>query len=304
MKTRAALLLAAPAIVLFLLSFAAPLVLVGRLSFFATDYITSEFIGLANFANAFHDPYFLKSFVNVFWFVLLIAPASILSSYRIAGFLHGFGRKMQAAGRFVCYVPSLTSGLIMTLLWAWLLLRNGLINQFFAVLGIPAVPWLAIPWSARLSVAMVALSSGSGMFVILFSAAMHTIPAELHDAALIDGATERQYRRLIVRPILMPTILLALLLTIVGTMQAWETIYVLTGQGGPRGSTATPVYNIFQTAFQFGRSGYAAAKGIILMAVIAGIVAMKQRLEQGIEQARVGQVSPEPSHLWRKLYWN
>ena len=280
MKTRAALLLLAPAIGFYLLTFAAPLILVGRLSFFATDYITSEFVGLGNFANILQDKLFLKSFVNVFWFVLMIAPVAILSSYWVASFLSGFNKKLQAAGRFICYVPSLTAGLVMTMLWGWLLLREGLINQFLAALGIAAVPWLAIPWTARLSIVLVSLSSGSGMFVILFSAAMLSIPQDLRDAATIDGATERQYKRLIVRPILMPTLLLALLLTIVGTMQVWETIYVLTGEGGPQGSTATPVYNIFQAAFQFGRSGYAAAKGVVLTVIIAAIVVAKRRIEK------------------------
>lgn len=280
MKTGAALLLIAPAGVFFLLSFLGPIILVGRLSFFATDYVTSEFVGLVNFMNALRDAYFLKSFANVFWFVLFIAPASIIVAYKIASFLQGFGKRIQAAGRFICYVPSLTSGLVMSLLWSWLLLREGLINQFLAVAGIAAIPWLALPWTARLSVAMVALSSGPGLFVILFTAAMLAIPRDLHDAALIDGATERQYRRLIVRPLLMPTILLALLLVIVGTMQVWETIYVLTGQGGPKGATATPVYNIFLTAFMYGRSGYAAAKGILLIIVIAVIVAGKRKIER------------------------
>jgi len=279
MKTRAALLLIAPAGALFLLSFAAPLVLVGRLSFYSTDYARMKFIGLANFANALRDVNFRTSFANVFYFVAMIAPPGILIPYWIALFLQRFNRKVQAAGRFICYVPSLTSGLVMALLWQWLLARNGLINGFLEQAGLPVIPWLGQPWPARVAVAMVALSGGSGTFVILFSAAILAIPAELREAAIIDGATERQYRRWVIRPILMPTVLLALLLTIVGTMQSWETMYVLFNTGGPKGSTATPVYEIFMTAFMYGRAGYAAAKGLILLVVIAMIVLVKQRLE-------------------------
>ena len=279
MKTRAALLLIAPAGALFLLSFAAPLMLVGRLSFFSTDYARMEFIGLANFTNALRDVNFRTSFVNVFYFVAMIAPLGIGIPYWIALFLQRFNRKVQSMGRFICYVPSLTSGLVMALLWQWLLARNGLLNGFLEYAGLQAIPWLGQPWPARISVAMVALSGGSGTFVILFSAAILAIPQELREAAIIDGATERQYRRWVIRPILMPTVLLALLLTIVGTMQAWETIYVLFNTGGPKGSTATPVYEIFMTAFMYGRAGYAAAKGLILLVVIAAIVLVKQRLE-------------------------
>ena len=269
-----------PAGVFFLLAFVGPILLVGQLAFFKADYVTSVFVGFGNFIDACQDKYFLKSFVNVFWFVLPIAPIGITMAYCIASFLMNFGPKVQAAGRFLCYVPTFTSGLVLTLLWAWLLLRTGLINQFLGELGIPAVPWLATPWTARLSIVMICLSTGPGSFVLLFSAAIKGIPSELHDAAIIDGASERQYKRYVMRPILMPTILLMLLLSIVGTLQMWETIYVLTGQGGPKGSTSTPVYDIFLTAFIFGRPGYAAAKGLILMIVVGAIIFMKQRIER------------------------
>lgn len=269
-----------PAGVFFLLSFAAPMFLAGRLSFFATDYVSSKFVGLENFAKALKDPYFIKSFANVFWFVLGIAPGSILMGYWIASFLFDLDRRLQAAGRFICYIPALTAGLVMTMLWRWFLMRGGLINQFLAWGGLPEVGWLGQVWPSRVSIVMVTLSSGSGGFVILFMAAMFSIPRELHDAAMIDGASERQYKRKVVRPLMMPIMLLGLMLVIVGTMQAWETIYVLTGEGGPYGSTATPVYNIFQTAFIFQQAGYASAKGFLLLVVIAAIVFLKQRVER------------------------
>ena len=270
-----------PAIGFYLLTFAAPMIIVGRLSLFSTDYVTKQFVGLGNYLRAFQDPYFTKSFVNVVWFVLGIAPASILMGYWIASFLFfGFGSKAQGAGRFICYVPSLTAGLVMAMLWSWLLARDGLINQFLVSAGAAAIPWLAQPWSARLSVIVVALSAGCGGYVIMFMATMHSIPRELRDAAIIDGASERQYRTRIVRPLLMPMVLLMLMLAIIGTMQTWEIIFALTGDGGPKGATATPVYNIFQTAFVFGQSGYASAKGLILVAVIASIVLLKQRIER------------------------
>ena len=254
--------------------------MVGRLSLYSTDYMRSTFVGLRNFTGALRDEHFLRSFANVFWFVLFIGPLGIGIPYWVALFLQRFSRRAQAAGRFICYVPSLSSGLVMALLWRWFLRRDGLINAFLTYAGLEAVGWLGQPWPARVAVAMAALSAGPGMFVILFSAAILAIPKELREAATIDGATERQYRRWVLRPLLMPTVLLAVLLMIVGTMQSWETIYVLFPAGGPRGSTATPVYEIFMTAFQYGRAGAAAAKGILLIGVIALIVAVKQRVER------------------------
>ena len=280
MKLRAALLMLTPVLLLYLYSFAIPLVLVGRLSFFNSDYVVQQWIGLQNYAQAMHDKYFLKTFANSFWFVLMVVPLKMLLCYKIAVFLISFSKRVQAVGRFVLYIPSLTSGLIMTLIWGWFLLRKGLINSFLALAGIPAVPWLATPWTARTAISMIVIIGGVGFYVIVLSASMLGIPKELHDVALTDGATERQYKRHILLPLMVPTITLCLLLMIVGIMTMWETIYVLTGTGGPQGSTSTPVYDVFQTAFRFGHQSYAAAKGIILMFVIAGILSVKTIIEK------------------------
>lgn len=270
----------APVIGFFLLSFVVPMVLVGRLSFFQANYVTEQFVLFDNYINAFKDHYFIKSFGNAFWFVLMIAPAIVALAYVLSSMLSDFPEKVQSAGRFIVYIPGLASGLIMALLWGWVLMREGLVNQVLALVNIPAVPWLSEAWTARIAISVITVTSSVGGLVILFSAGMHSLPKELKDAARIDGANERQYKRHIVRPIMTPTILLAVLLEIVGIMQMFETVFVLTGEGGPEGSTASPVYEIFLTAFRFGKSGLAAAKGIILMVVIAAVLVIKQRVEK------------------------
>ena len=279
MRTKAALLLILPAFVLYIYSFAVPLVMVGKLSLFNIEAGRSVFVGFANYVRAFGDKMFLKSFANTLWFVLMIAPLGIGIPYKLALFLQRFNKRTQSMGRFIIYVPSLTSGLILALLWRWLLMREGLLNSILVWIGIPAIGWFGEPWAARVGVAMVALSGGGGMFVILFSAVILAIPKELKEAAIIDGATERQYRRMVLRPLLMPTVLLALMLTIVGTIQSWETIYVLFKTGGPFGACATPVYDVFMTAFMYSRANYAAAKGVILMVVIAIVVIIQRRVQ-------------------------
>ncbi len=280
MKTWAALLMLLPAILSFCLGFVAPMIMVGRLALLESDYLLEKFVGLGNFAEAFKDKMFMKSFVNVLIFVVPLMPITILLTYGSTSMLTRFSNRTQSVGRFISYLPSLTTGLIVSLLWRWLLKRDGMINQYLVSWGLQSVAWLTQPWTARLSLILVSLSTGPGAFIILCSAAMKSIPLELHDQAIVDGASESQYRRLVVRPLMMPTILLMLLLILVGTMQSWETIYVLTGEGGPKGSTATPVYNLFQTAFIWNRPGYAAAKGLILLVVIGTMVFIKQRIEK------------------------
>jgi multiple sugar transport system permease protein len=279
-KTWAALLMLLPAIALFCLGFAAPMVMVGRLALLNTDYVIEKFVGLGNFKELFHDATFLKTFLNVFLLLIPIIPYTVLVCYGTASMLTRFSPKAQSVARFVSYLPSLTSGLIVALLWRWLLAREGLINQYLVAWGGKAVSWFTQPLTARLSMLLVSISGGPGALIILSSASILSIPRELHDAAIVDGASESQYRRHIMRPLMMPMIMLIVLLVIVGTIQTWETVYVLTGNGGPKGSTATPVYDLFRTAFIYNRPGYAAAKGIILLAVIGMLVWVKQRVEK------------------------
>jgi ABC-type sugar transport system permease subunit len=283
MNKRAALLMLIPAAGFYILSFAAPMVLVGRLSFLRYNYVESVYVGFDNFVSAVKDPYFLKSFVNSWIFVLFAVPLSLTVSYKIASFLSGFNEKVQSIGRFVLFLPGLASGLVMAMLWKWLLKRDGSINHVLSLVNIAAVPWLSEAWAARVSISMIIVITGIGGYVIMFAAYMHSVPKELKDAAVMDGASERQYKKYIVFPIMVPTILLSVLLAIVGIMQLWETVYVLTGEGGPEGSTATPVYEIFLTAFQYGKQGLASAKGLILILVIATILAIKQRAEKLIQ---------------------
>jgi len=284
MKLRAALLLLAPAIVFFFFSFVWPIIMVVRLSLFDTNYIASTFVGLGNFANAFHDKYFIKSFFNAFVFVIFVVPATILIVTSITLFLMDFNKRVQSVSRFIIYVPALASGYIVALLWKWFLLRDGLVNHALSFMNIEPVSWLFLPWAARVALSAIEVVSGLGVLVILLSASLHAIPNELQDAALIDGATNRQYKRFIVLPLLVPTILLASLLETIGVMQIWSTIYILTPEGGPDGATASPVYEIFLTAFHFGKHGYGAAKGILLMIIIAAIILFKQRIERAVKK--------------------
>lgn len=273
----------APATAFFVVTFLVPLVLVGRLSLFKTDYITSEYVGFSNYVTAALDPYFQKSFFNSFILTLMIAPVITVGSYTIASAISDYSEKVQSAARFLFYVPGLISGLIMGLLWAWVLDRAGLINNFLAVVGIAAIPWLYDAWPARVSIAIVSTFSGIGGYVIMYAVTMHSIPQEMKDAARVDGASGRQYKKYIQLPMMMPTIMLALLLSIVGTMQIWESIYVLTAQGGPEGSTSSPAYEIWMTAFKFGKAGLAAAKGVILSVVLVLIILLKNRIEKWIK---------------------
>lgn len=276
MKPRAALFLLAPATAMFIFTFVVPIFMAGRLSFVGPE----GFVGFANYADALRDRYFQRSFLNSFIMVIMAGIPQVVVAYLAASFFQRFGRRTQAAARFAVYVPGLAAGVVMGLLYEWILQRDGLLNGMLAMVGIGSIPWLTDIWPARASLAFIVMTGGIGGLTIMFSASMAQIPRELHDAARIDGASDRQYRAMIVRPLMTPTILLMLMLAIVGMMQIWETIYILWNEGGPEGGIASPVYEVFLTAFQFGKRSLSTAKGFILTLVIGAILVVKSRVEK------------------------
>jgi len=285
MKTKVVLsAMIAPAILLYIVSFAVPMVVVGRLSFFKSNYIVSEFVGLGNYVKALQDYYFQKSFFNAFVLMVFIIPISLYISYKLAAALSVFDRRSQGFFRFMLHLPSLVAGIVIGMVWRWMLNETGLINQLLSVVGMRPIWWLVYAWPARISLSVIQMSAMIGGQVLFLSATICSIPLELHDVAQIDGANERKYNRYILRPLLRPMFTLITLLNIIGIMQIWGSIYVVFNSGGPEGSVATPVYEIFLTAFEYSQQGRAAAKGIILMVVIALLLMAKQRVEKWAKQ--------------------
>jgi len=282
MKLRAAIIMLIPALLFYTFSFVGPIGMVVRLSLLKTDYINTEFVGIQNFVAAVTDPYFQKSFVNAFIFVLFILPPTVIIATLISLLLMDFHPRFQSVARFMVYIPSLTSGYIIALLWKWILQRDGLINYGLSLFGIEEIPWLFLPWASRVAISLIDIVSSIGGNVILLSAAVAAIPIDLQDAAQIDGCTNVQYKRHVVLPLLMPMILLITLLMIVGIMKIWSTLYILTPDGGPEGATASPVYELFLTAFRNSKHGLGAAKGIILLFVIGGIIFFQHRVQKWV----------------------
>lgn len=274
MKNWPATVLLLPAGGVFILSFLAPLVMVGRLSLFDTNYITEHWVGFGNYAETFRDGSFVQSIINVFAFVVLIVPPTLALSYLGAVLIESVSKGLQGFARFAVYIPTMAAGLIISIVWKWIFARGGLADSIIGT----QVGWLSQVWPARAAITFAVVTTAIGQYVIMFSALMKTIARDLKDAAEIDGAGGWHYQLRIVLPLMTPTILLIVLLSLLGTLQMWETVYWMTG-GGPGGRTSTPIYDIYLTAFNFSHHGLAAAKSVTILAVIAGFVAVKRRIE-------------------------
>src|SRR6478735_1317181 len=173
-----------------------------------------------------------------------------------------------AVFRTLFFSPVVVSLVAWTIVWGFLLQHNGGINATLRLLGIEGPNWLRTPATAMLSVIVVQVFKNVGLNMVLFLAALQGVPRELYEAARIDGATRwRQFRR-ITLPLISPTVLLTSIITIVGSLQVFAQIAVLT-QGGPGMSTTVLVYYLYQQAFQFHRFGYGATISIVLFLIVA-----------------------------------
>lgn len=172
--------------------------------------------------------------------------------------------------RTLFFSPVVVSLVAWTIVWGFLLQKNGGINAMLQVVGIEGPNWLREETTAMISVIVVQVFKNVGLNMILFLAALQGVPNELYEAARIDGAPRfKQFRR-ITLPLISPTILLTSIITIVGSLQVFAQIAVLT-QGGPGISTTVLVYYLYQQAFQFHLFGYGSTLSILLFVIVAAL---------------------------------
>lgn len=276
---RRAAVLIIPAAAFYLLSFVIPMIRVIYLSFYSTNFVTTKFIGIENYIRIFSDIDFIKSFFTALVYTVMIVPPVVYLSYKISLAVSSLVRREMAIYQMIYYLPTLTCGIIISFIWRWVFGRLGLLAIGFDSVGLTPIAWLAGGWTARVAVSVAIIFSAIGGNCIWLCAVMLSIPKELYEQAQIDGASRRQATRYITRPLVANTLALLAFLTAMGTLQYWEVIYSLTS-GGPFKMTATPVYDIYITAFNYSRFGLAAAKALVLIIVLAALVGIRRILER------------------------
>lgn len=186
-----------------------------------------------------------------------------------------------AVFRTLFFSPVVVSLVAWTIVWGFLLQKNGGINGMLLAIGVEGPNWLREPVTAMISVIVVQVFKNVGLNMILFLAALQGVPNELYEAARIDGASPfKQFRR-ITLPMISPTILLTSIITIVGSLQVFAQIAVLT-QGGPGVSTTVLVYYLYQQAFQFHFFGYGSTLSILLFVIVAVLTFAQWQLRKRI----------------------
>ena len=244
-----------------------------------------KWVGLANYARVFSglpeflltgdvrqlkDPIFWKSLQVTLYFAALSLPLNLLCSFLLAILLNQkiFGLRLW---RTIYFLPSIISGVAVTLLWLRILNpRMGILNPFLRdVLGIANPPgWLQDPnWAIPALVLMGLWGVGGSM--IIYLAGLQGIPTDLYDAAHVDGANRWQTFWSVTFPMMTPVLFYNLVLGLIGTFQYFTEVYVATGgSGGPQ--RATMFYNLYlyQNAFNYFEMGYASTMAWILFVIV------------------------------------
>jgi multiple sugar transport system permease protein len=228
-----------------------------------------KWIGLKNYINIFtRDEYFIIALKNTAYYVAFSVPLAIVFSLFLALLLNTkvWGVKFF---RTVYYLPSVLSGVAVTLLWMWIFNpSNGLANSVLNLIGIDGPSWFQDPaWSKPALIIMRLWHVGGSM--IIFLAALQDVPRTLYEAAEIDGATG--FRRFwhITVPMISPTILFVMITGINGAFQIFDGPFIISGgTGGPANSTLFYNLYLYNKAFLELQMGYASALAWVLFVII------------------------------------
>jgi multiple sugar transport system permease protein len=249
------------------------------------DFQNARFIGLKNYLQLFRDPLFGTALRNTAYYVLVGGPLSVAASLATALILHSRLTRFKALFRTIYFTPVVTTLVAVAVVWRFIYHpRFGLMNYLLSLVGIAPVDWLGDPVWAMPAIILMSVWKGFGYNMIIFIAGLQTIPAELYEAARIDGASTWQQFRDITLPMLAPTSLFVGIITMINNFQLFAEPYVMT-QGGPVNSTLSVVLLMYQQGFRWWNLGYSAAIAFVLFGIILVVSIVQSRLQRRSEAA-------------------
>jgi multiple sugar transport system permease protein len=245
-----------------------PIISSARLSFYkSSQFGSSTFVGLGNYRAMFTDPIFRGDLIRTVVYTAISTPVTIglalMFAVMLNRTLHG-----RAFFRAAIFLPAVLSLGVMSIAWNFLLDPEvGLLPHWLAPLGISFGNGTADPHTAFAYVVVVGVWKNVGFYMVMYLAGLATIPAELHEAASVDGATPWRRFRDITWPLLMNTSAFVFIIATIASLQAFDQVYVMT-RGGPYFQTETLVYLLYRKGFQDFQFGYASAVGWVLIIIV------------------------------------
>ncbi|NJL01638.1 MAG: sugar ABC transporter permease [Spirulinaceae cyanobacterium SM2_1_0] len=256
--------------VLLVLTVFLPALQAFSLSFTRYEYDLTQlpqWVGFANFQRLWQDVVFWQTLRNTLLYLLGAVPLlttmplglAILVNRQIKG-IHWF--------RMSFYTPVVISMVVAGIAWNALYASNGIFNQLLAGLGLESgVPWLTSPQLALWSVIGVTIWKGLGYYMVIYLAGLQAIPGELYEAAAIDGSDGWRRHWDVTIPLMRPYIVLVAVISAISATKVFEEIFIMT-KGGPRNSSKTVVYYVYEQAFQNLEISYACTIGLVLFLTI------------------------------------
>lgn len=271
-RSRTAWAFLTPALLLLALSVLIPAAMALLISFASTGLDVGEplrFVGLANFRRLLADPMLRRVVGTTFLYLVGVVPPIVLGSLVLAVLVN---RSVPGIHWFraAFYTPVLVSLVVAAIAFRWLYAENGLINGWLgALLGDRFTPiaFLTSPGLALPSVMLVTLWKGLGYYMVIFLAGLQGIPADLYEAAALDGSEGWRRHLDITLPLLRPYITLVAVISAIGATKVFEEVFLMT-QGGPADSTRTIVYYVYDQAFAELEISYACTVGLALFLIV------------------------------------
>src|SRR5215216_2884218 len=253
------------------------------ISFHEWNIIRPEkpFVGVENYTRLIQDTRFHRSVINTFTFMIGV-PLNLISGLAVALLLNTKVRG-QALFRTMFYIPVVTPLVVSSIIWKWLYQGDyGLLNYYLLKFGIihDKIFWLADPNLALPALILMGIWIGTGGPMVIYLAGLQSIPQEMYDAAMVDGASAWQRLLYITIPLLRPTTFFLIVTNIIYTFQIFTEVYIMTN-GGPLNRTTTIGYYLYVNAFRELDMGYATAMAFVLFAMIFVFTVIQWKYTRG-----------------------
>lgn len=240
----------------------------------------SEFIGLSNFIELFtRDPEFWPAMQRMAVLTIADVTKSLMPAFLLAWILaHIINKKISYSYRILLMLPAVVPGMVGIQLWMGWMSANGLVNRILEAIGMSEMAhnWFGDPNTVVPALIFTGLPYINGANTLIFLAGFMGISKELYEALLVDGANGWQRFWYLEVPLLMSQVKLLLILAVIGAVQSYEGIMMMTG-GGPGGSSMVPGLMLYNHAFKYWRVGYASAIGVVLFAIIMVFTILQYR---------------------------
>lgn len=269
-------LLLAPAAILLITFTHYPIVgtLVDSFFFSGMNGGKDQFAGQANYDMLLHDPVFLQVLGNNVRFALGTIPASIFLALGMALLVNRSfaGRSLV---RMAYFTPTILPMIAVANIWLFFYTPDiGLLDQVLAVFGLRGWNWLGDPVTVLPAIIVMTIWKEAGFFMIFYLAALQNVPPELKEAATLEGAGRWYYFRRVLFPLLMPTTLFISINAIINSFRLVDHLFILT-KGGPDNASNLLLYYIFETAFSYFDTNYAATLTMVLLVLLAAMALLQ-----------------------------